>query len=101
MELDMVADMEVDKVADMVADIDINIEIQFVERVAHGGWLIGPKLCRPKLTRLAHLLSFASLLYLISLHFRNFWTNWLDCDLGHGEPGLVLAPPAPSYPAPH
>ena len=44
----MVADMEVDKVADMVADIDINIEIQFGERVGHGGWLIGPKLFRPK-----------------------------------------------------
>ena len=33
MELDMVADMEVDKVADMVDDININIEIQFGERV--------------------------------------------------------------------
>ena len=28
---------------DMVADIDINIEIQFGERVGHRGWLIGPK----------------------------------------------------------
>ena len=44
MELDMVADMEVDKVADMVADIDINIEIQFGERVGHEGWLIWSKL---------------------------------------------------------
>ena len=45
MELDMVADMEVDKVANMVADnnnfekinidIDINMEIQFGERVGH------------------------------------------------------------------
>ena len=56
MELDMVADMEVDKVAnnvaDMVADmldvkqwidININMEIQFGERVGHGSWLIGPK----------------------------------------------------------
>ena len=33
MEVDMVADMEVDMVADMVADIDINMEIQFGERV--------------------------------------------------------------------
>ena len=55
MEVYMVADMEVDKVADM--------EIQFGERVGHGGWLIGPKLLDPKLTRFAHLLSFASLLY--------------------------------------
>ena len=46
---EMVADMEVDKMADMevdlgmVADIDINMEIQFGERVGHGGWSIGPK----------------------------------------------------------
>ena len=40
----MVADMEVDK----VADIDIDMEIQFGERVGHGGWLIGPKLFDPK-----------------------------------------------------
>ena len=43
MELDMVADKEVDKVADMVA--------------GHGCWLIRPKPFRPKLTRLAYLLS--------------------------------------------
>ena len=40
----MVADM----VLDMVADININMEIQFGERVGHGGWLIGPKLFRLK-----------------------------------------------------
>ena len=43
--------MEVDKVADIVAkemDIDINMGIQFGERVGHGGWLIGPKLFRPE-----------------------------------------------------
>ena len=51
---EMVADMEVDKMADMevdlgmVADIDINMEIQFGERVGHGGWSIGPKLFRPE-----------------------------------------------------
>ena len=39
----MVADIEVDK----VADIDIDMEIQFGERVGHGGWLIGPKLFDP------------------------------------------------------
>ena len=44
----MVADMEVDKVADMVEEkneigININMEIQFGERVGHGSWLIGPK----------------------------------------------------------
>ena len=47
--------------ADMVDDnkkIDINMEIQFGERVSHRCWLIGPD---PKLTRHAHLLSFASL----------------------------------------
>ena len=37
-----------DKVADMVVDININMEIQFGEKVGHGGWLIGPKLSRPK-----------------------------------------------------
>ena len=55
--VDMVSNMEVDKVADkemvdmeldMVADIDINMEIQFGERGGHKGWLIGPKLFRPK-----------------------------------------------------
>ena len=29
-------------------DIDISMEIQFGERVGHGGWLIGPKLFRPE-----------------------------------------------------
>ena len=38
----MVANMEVDKV------LDVNMEIQFCERVGHGGWLIGPKLFRPE-----------------------------------------------------
>ena len=43
MELDMVADMEEDKVAEEVAakrndiDININMEIQFGERVGNGG----------------------------------------------------------------
>ena len=31
-----------------IIDIDINIEIQFGERVGHGGWLIGPKLSQPE-----------------------------------------------------
>ena len=65
MELDMVAYVEIDKVADievdMVADIDIDMEIQFCERVCHGGQLIGPKLIEPNLTRLAHLPSFLCL----------------------------------------
>ena len=43
MELDMVADKEVDKVADRVA--------------GYGCWLIRPKPFRPKLIRLAYLLS--------------------------------------------
>ena len=38
------ADIEVDK----VADIDIDMEIQFGERVGHGGCLIGPKPFLPK-----------------------------------------------------
>ena len=42
----MVADIEVDK----VADIDIDMEIQFGERVGHRGWLIGPKLFGPKVS---------------------------------------------------
>ena len=29
-------------------DIDINMEIQFGKRVGHGGWLVWPKLLRPK-----------------------------------------------------
>ena len=35
---------------DMFADIDfnINMEIQFGERVGHEGWLIEPKLFRPE-----------------------------------------------------
>ena len=44
---------------------DINIDIQFGERIGHRGWENGPKLFDPKLTRLADLLSFASLLYKI------------------------------------
>ena len=71
MELDMVADMEVDKLADKVAEmmadnkkmiinIDITMEIQFGELVTGVG-LLGPDFFDPKLTRLAHLLSFASL----------------------------------------
>ena len=48
-EVDMVADMEVDEVADMKKiEINIDVEIQFGERVGHGGWLIGPKLFDPK-----------------------------------------------------
>ena len=39
---DMMADMELDMVADKKIDIDIdvniNMEIQFGERVGHGGW---------------------------------------------------------------
>ena len=50
----MVADMEEDKVAEEVAakrndiDININMEIQFGERVGNGGWLIGPNFFLPK-----------------------------------------------------
>ena len=47
-EVDIVADMEVDMVSDIKIDIHINMEIQFGERVGHGGWLIGPKLFRPE-----------------------------------------------------
>ena len=49
MEVDMVADMEVDKVADNKKnEIDINMEIQFGERVGHGVWSIVPKRFRPE-----------------------------------------------------
>ena len=42
MELDMVADIEVDLVAGN--GIDIDMEMQFGERIGHGVCLIGPKL---------------------------------------------------------
>ena len=48
-ELDMVADIMSDEKQTRI-DIDINMEIQFGERVGYGGWLIGPKLFDPKLT---------------------------------------------------
>ena len=38
MESDMLLDMEVNKKNDI--DIDINMEIQFGERVGHGAWLM-------------------------------------------------------------
>ena len=54
----MLADMEVDKVADIEVDIvtsmevdmvaDINMEIQFGEKIGNGSWLIGSKLFRPE-----------------------------------------------------
>ena len=48
-------------------DIDINMEIQFGERVGHGGWLIGPKLFRPEAyPACASPLSFAKLLTKLS-----------------------------------
>ena len=59
MELDIVANKKIN--IDIDIDIDINMEIQFGERVGHGGWLFGPKLFRSKLTRYAHLLCFLSL----------------------------------------
>ena len=46
MEVDMVANMVVDK----KIDIDINMEIQFGERVGHWGWLVGPKLFQPEVS---------------------------------------------------
>ena len=57
----MVVDMEVDMVVDKVTVIDM--EIQFGERVRHGGWLIGPKIVRPEAyPACAASKSFASLL---------------------------------------
>ena len=47
-EVDTVADMEVDMVADININININMEIQFGERVGHGGCLIGPRPFRLK-----------------------------------------------------
>ena len=49
-------------------DIDINIEIQFGERVGHGGWLIGPKLFRPK----AYLICVSSKLSELIFQLTNF-----------------------------
>ena len=91
MGLDMVADMEVDKVADievdikadmevdMVSDIKIdikidihiNMEIQFGERVGHGGWLIGPKLFRPEAHRACFIL--------LAMHLRRLWQLLSKC----------------------
>ena len=87
MELDMVADMEVDKVADMEVDmvsdikidlnidikidIHINMEIQFGERVGHGGWLIGPKLFRPEAHRACFIL--------LAMHLRRLWQLLSKC----------------------
>ena len=48
MEVDMVSDIKIDLNIDIKIDIHINMEIQFGERVGHGGWLIGPKLFRPE-----------------------------------------------------
>ena len=59
-DIDIDIDIEID--IDIDIDIDINMEIQFGERVGHGGWLIGPKLFDPKLTQLACLPDFVSLL---------------------------------------
>ena len=36
-------------------DIDINMEIEFGEIVGHGGWLIGPRLFRPKALPSLHI----------------------------------------------
>ena len=87
MALDMLADMEVDKVADMEVDmvsdikidlnidikidIHINMEIQFGERVGHGGWLIGTKLFRPE----AHPACFI----LLAMHLRRLWQLLSKC----------------------
>ena len=51
-------------------DIDISMEIQFGERVGHGGWLIGPKLFRPEaypVCASSRLCDFASRRYLEAL----------------------------------
>ena len=82
-ELDMVADVVVDKVADMkvdmVADININInmEIQFGERVGHGGCLIGPRRFRPQVYpycasfKLCEFILFQILPILLELEFKS------------------------------
>ena len=121
MEVHMVANMEVDKVANMVADmvndkesgrhgvehygrqkinIDINIEIQFDERVGHGRRLIRPKLFWPE----AFLLSFAGLYYFVNGFFfvlsgsfkwtrTSAWSNRALADrrtINGGGPTIIL-----------
>ena len=80
MEVDKVADKVADMVTDMVADMVANKDADKKENwhwhqhgnqiwwdsVSHRGWLLGPNFFDLKLTRLACLLSFASL----------FATNW-------------------------
>ena len=103
MEVDKVANMEVDLVADIVADInininigidiDINMEIQFGERVGHNSQgLIGPKLLRPKAYlagQLAHLQSFASLFWNLSLDPLNDFADNKPFYLDLSKPHLL------------
>ena len=57
----MVADMEVPKVADMVDDMEVDKKAAMKKKTK----CIGPKLFDAKCTRLACLLSFASLLIIL------------------------------------
>ena len=63
MKVDMVADVVVDEVANMLANMEVDICTRWPTWwPTSRGWLIGPKLFDPNLyTRLAHLLSFATL----------------------------------------
>ena len=47
-DLNLIGELSFLLFSNQMNDIDINMEIQFGERVGHGGWLIGPKLFRPK-----------------------------------------------------
>ena len=60
MEVDMVADMEVAIVADLVADMVAEMTGDMVRELVVGVGLLDEKFVGLKLTRLAHLLIFAS-----------------------------------------
>ena len=71
MKLDMVSDIKIDLNIDIKIDIHINMEIQFGERVGHGGWLIGPKLFRPEAHRACFIL--------LAMHLRRLWQLLSKC----------------------
>ena len=76
----MMADMELKKI-----DIDINMEIQFGEKVGHMGWLIEPKLFRPEAyptcvsSKLCEFV-FSKLHDLVLSVYRHFLIPWGICD---------------------
>ena len=74
MKVDMDADVVVDEVANMLTNMEVDICTRWPTWwPTSRGWLIGPKLFDPNLyTRLAHLLSFATLFYIVLRFARIF-----------------------------